>query len=444
MAATTPPLALPSSLVTMSPVSPTAASNALTCASAFCPVLASSTSSDSCGAPGSALASTRLTLRSSSIRCACVGSRPAVSASTTSIPRALAALTASNITEAASPAGLLDHRDVVALAPDHELLARRGAEGVAGRQEHRQALLLQPLGELADGGGLPGAVHAGQHDHERPLGADHQWLLDRGDEVHHGRDQLGPRIGALPRLPPPGLEVFQQVLGGVHADVAGQQRGLPAPRAPRRRACAGGTRRSGRRTSLLPRQAQPGFQPVRPRALRRGLGRRRLRDGSAAAGGATGISGGTAIGTSGGLASGGASGGGFLLEEIEQRGTGSYGRLARGRRSWDSTGSSRRFRRAPSHRPARPHHRRTLPWPRRPLPQGRRASAPRPTASGRRSSIGSARTWRSLPTLDLYAGTGALSSRRCPAARPPRSPSTATRRWCGPSPTRRATSARPA
>ena len=103
IAASTPPLAVPSSLVTTRPVSCSAASNACTCASAFWPVLPSITSSTSCGAPACALAITRLIFFSSSIRCSCVGRRPAVSAITTSQPRALPATTASNVTPAGSP-----------------------------------------------------------------------------------------------------------------------------------------------------------------------------------------------------------------------------------------------------------------------------------------------------------------------------------------------------
>jgi hypothetical protein len=98
IAASTPPLAVPSSLVMTSPVSCSASSNACTCASAFWPVLPSMTSSTSCGAPASALPMTRLIFFSSSIRCACVARRPAVSTMTTSQPRALPATTASKVT----------------------------------------------------------------------------------------------------------------------------------------------------------------------------------------------------------------------------------------------------------------------------------------------------------------------------------------------------------
>ena len=91
IAASTPPFAVPSSLVTTSPVSCSAASNACTCASAFWPVLPSMTSSTSCGAPGSRLARSRAGSSSappSGAPASC--RRPAVSAMTTSQPRAFA------------------------------------------------------------------------------------------------------------------------------------------------------------------------------------------------------------------------------------------------------------------------------------------------------------------------------------------------------------------
>ena len=102
-AASTPPLAVPSSLVMIRPVKPMASSKALTCASAFCPILPSSTRMISCGAPSRALFATRLTFFSSSIRCNCVGRRPAVSAITTSNCLACAEAIASNTTAAGSP-----------------------------------------------------------------------------------------------------------------------------------------------------------------------------------------------------------------------------------------------------------------------------------------------------------------------------------------------------
>ena len=143
MAATTPPLALPSSLVSDEPGQPDARRRTPSPARArsgrcWRRARAASRAARS----GRALPMTRFTLRSSSIRWSCVGRRPAVSASTTSMPRAFAAPTASNITAAGVAARLRDHRDVVALAPDRELLARGRAERVAGGEQHRQALLL--------------------------------------------------------------------------------------------------------------------------------------------------------------------------------------------------------------------------------------------------------------------------------------------------------------
>src|SRR5213078_2196730 len=103
-ATTLPPFAVPSSFVTISPVSGTAAAKARAWCTAFCPTVASSTSNDSCGAPGCCLAATRTTFFNSSSRRSSVWSRPAVSTSTVSMPppRARAAAIASNATAAGS------------------------------------------------------------------------------------------------------------------------------------------------------------------------------------------------------------------------------------------------------------------------------------------------------------------------------------------------------
>src|SRR6185436_13738294 len=164
MAQAVPPFAVPSSLVRMRPVRPKASSNAFTCASEFWPVLASRTSSTWCGALSSAFAATRFTFRISSIRWSCVGRRPAVSAITTSIPR-----------------------------------ARRGAERVARGEQHRFFLQLQPVRELADRGGLARPVHAGDHDDEGLHAAGVERFLQRGeqpgDRVAQRRLQRGAVLG---------------------------------------------------------------------------------------------------------------------------------------------------------------------------------------------------------------------------------------------------------
>ena len=87
----------------MRPVTPRVSSKAATWPTAFWPMLASRTTMISCGASGMDFCSTRFTFLISSIRWSWVGRRPAVSASTMSILRALAASTASKQTAAESP-----------------------------------------------------------------------------------------------------------------------------------------------------------------------------------------------------------------------------------------------------------------------------------------------------------------------------------------------------
>src|SRR6059036_2093490 len=101
-ATTLPPFAVPSSFVTISPVSGTAAAKARAWCTAFCPTVASTTSNDSCGAPGCCFAITRTTFFSSSSSRSSVWSRPAVSTSTVSTARARAAAMASKATAAGS------------------------------------------------------------------------------------------------------------------------------------------------------------------------------------------------------------------------------------------------------------------------------------------------------------------------------------------------------
>ncbi|MNP36076.1 hypothetical protein D3C76_1294390 [compost metagenome] len=74
---------------------------------------------------------------------------------------------------------LRDHRDLVALTPYLQLLHCCGTEGVAGGEHDFLAFQLQFLRQLADRGGLTGAVDAHHQDHERlVLRGDFQRLLD--------------------------------------------------------------------------------------------------------------------------------------------------------------------------------------------------------------------------------------------------------------------------
>ena len=99
IASAMPPLAVPSSLVRTMPSTGTASENSLAWRRPFWPVVASTVSSVSCGAPGICLAITRRTLVSSAIRSSWVCRRPAVSMITTSAPRSRPCLTASKATE---------------------------------------------------------------------------------------------------------------------------------------------------------------------------------------------------------------------------------------------------------------------------------------------------------------------------------------------------------
>ena len=120
---------------------------------------------------------------------------------------------------------LANHRDVIALAPGHQLLARRGAEGVARRQQHRLALGLEVLCQLADGGGFAGAVHARHHDHEGFVRTGVEWLLQRCEQIDqrllqrvfelHG---IGERITLYARA-----QAVQQGLGRIHTHVGAKE-----------------------------------------------------------------------------------------------------------------------------------------------------------------------------------------------------------------------------
>ena len=97
-----PPRAVPSSFVITRPVTPAVFRKASTCDRAFWPTVASSTSSTACGASASTFFMTRTTFSSSFISSALFCSRPAVSISSTSMPSAFAAVSASKARPAES------------------------------------------------------------------------------------------------------------------------------------------------------------------------------------------------------------------------------------------------------------------------------------------------------------------------------------------------------
>ena len=122
-----------------------------------------------------------------------------------------------------------DDRDVVALAPDLQLLHGGGAEGVAGGQHQAVAVLLEAARQLADGGGLADAIDADGEQHERLLiGINRQRLGDRFQDCAQldaqGLQQLS-RVGEFARL-----EAFTDIghdFGAdPHADIGTDQRRL--------------------------------------------------------------------------------------------------------------------------------------------------------------------------------------------------------------------------
>ena len=139
MATTTPPFAVPSSLVTTMPVTPIAWLELLRLAHG---VLADgrrrAPAAPRAARRHRASVMTRAIFASSSIRCDCVCSRPAVSAMRTSTPRAFADCSASKTTAAGSaPAACATTGTPLRSAQTCELLDGGGAERVAGGEHDR-------------------------------------------------------------------------------------------------------------------------------------------------------------------------------------------------------------------------------------------------------------------------------------------------------------------
>ncbi len=93
--------------------------------------------------------------------------------------------------------GARDHRRAGAFTPDLQLLDRSRTKGIAGGQHHLAAFVGELGGELADGGGLAGAVDPDHENDERLLRAidlerlrhRRQHLLDLGGD--DGLDLVG-------------------------------------------------------------------------------------------------------------------------------------------------------------------------------------------------------------------------------------------------------------
>ena len=183
-ATTTPPWAVPSSLVTTRPLTSVRSRNASACACAFWPVVASSTSKHACGADGSSLRSTRRIFASSSISSALL-CNPAGSVDEHDVDHA--AWPARGLEREGCGVGPRPRRSAHRCARPRSTAARpRRHETCRRRRGDVAPLLAKLLRELADRGRLAAAVDADDQHHEWPMDAiDRERTRDRRE---NGRD----------------------------------------------------------------------------------------------------------------------------------------------------------------------------------------------------------------------------------------------------------------
>jgi hypothetical protein len=119
------------------------------------------------------------------------------------------------------PRRLPHDRHLQALAPQGQLVDRRGPEGVAGGQQHLAAAAAVPGGQLGDGRGLAHPVHSqDQEKVERPR--DELQGLEAqggGQQALEGGQEAVPVPAAGDLLPQP----FQQAIRGRGAQIGLQQ-----------------------------------------------------------------------------------------------------------------------------------------------------------------------------------------------------------------------------
>ena len=118
-----------------------------------------------------------------------------------------------------------DHRRLDPLAPDLELLDRRGAEGVAGGEHHAIILLLQQMAELADGRGLARSVDADHQDDVRAGEApDVERLGDGREDLLDLLGEDGAKAALVELLETPVGDAVADPLRRFGAEVGGDQR----------------------------------------------------------------------------------------------------------------------------------------------------------------------------------------------------------------------------
>ena len=251
IASTMPPFAVPSSLVSTRPVTPTASWNCTACASAFWPWLASSTSSTSCGAVGSSRVEHALDLlqllHQVALRVQAAGG---VGDQHVDAARLRRLQRVEDHRGRVRARGLRDDRHAVALAPDLQLLDGGGAERVARGEHDLAALAGEAARELADRRRLARAVHADdQHDVGLAVASITQRLRDRREDLEHRRAQCAEqRVDVAQLLALHALaQRAQDLLGRLDADVGARSVASRVRRAPRRRSCRPAAGWRGRR-----------------------------------------------------------------------------------------------------------------------------------------------------------------------------------------------------
>ena len=114
------------------------------------------------------------------------------------------------------------------LGPGEELLARRGAEGVGGGEQHLLVRIDEMPGQLADARRLARAVDADDHDDRRPVLADGERPFERREQVLDASREQAPRRGGVAHVGTrhARLQVVEQIARRRGAGVGLQQGGL--------------------------------------------------------------------------------------------------------------------------------------------------------------------------------------------------------------------------
>jgi hypothetical protein len=121
---------------------------------------------------------------------------------------------------------LADDLGLSALGPNFELLDGGGAEGVGSAEQDGFAVVLQALGEFADGGGFAGAVDADHHDDPRRLIGLHQRAFGGFEHTEQVfLDELAEFRGVVHQVAgDPLADGFEDIGGGADADIGRNQR----------------------------------------------------------------------------------------------------------------------------------------------------------------------------------------------------------------------------